>query len=110
MPNEKFFPPFTTSKSLSPKLVWYNHKIKLKFERSWLKEKDKAAFTPKNVASFFTVYELDAWPQDLNTDFTLGSCLFGAVTLKMLIQINTHIVIMALDSILVDIILYLTVA
>ena len=30
---------------------------------------------------FFNVYELDAWPQDLNTDFTLGAWLFGGVTL-----------------------------
>ena len=26
-------------------------------------------------------YELDTWSKDLNTDFTLGNCLFGAVKL-----------------------------
>ena len=26
-------------------------------------------------------YELDTWSNDLNTDFTLGNCLFGAVKL-----------------------------
>ena len=29
----------------------------------------------------FIVYELDTWSQDLNTDFALGGCLFGAVNL-----------------------------
>ena len=29
------------------------------------------------MVNFFVVYELDSWPQDLNTDFTLGGCLFG---------------------------------
>ena len=27
------------------------------------------------------VYKLDTWSRDLNTDFTLGDCLFGAVEL-----------------------------
>ena len=57
-----------------------NYKIKLKFEGSYLKQEDKAAFTPKNVI-FFIVYELDSWPRDLNTDFTLGGCFFGGVKL-----------------------------
>ena len=27
------------------------------------------------------MYELDSWPWDLDTDFTLGGCLFGGVKL-----------------------------
>ena len=50
--NEKVFPPFITSESLSPKLVWYNYNIILKFEESCLKQENKAAFTPKNVVNF----------------------------------------------------------
>ena len=65
----------------SPSLVWYNYKIKLKFEGNCLKQEDKAAFTPKNVVNFFIVYELDAWPRDLNIDFNLGGSLFGGVKL-----------------------------
>ena len=45
---------------LSPKLVWYNYKIKQKFKGSSLKQEDKAAFTPKNVVNLFIVYELDS--------------------------------------------------
>ena len=39
----------------------------------------------KKYGNFFVLYELNSWPQDLNTDFALGGCLFGG---KMLIQIN----------------------
>ena len=79
--NEKFWPPFTTSKSSSPKLVWYNSRIKLKFKGSSLKQEDKAALTPTNVVNFFIVYGLDSWPLDLGIDFTLRGCLFGGVKL-----------------------------
>ena len=27
------------------------------------------------------VYELDSWPRDLDSDFTLGGCFFGGVKL-----------------------------
>ena len=33
------------------------------------------------MVNFFIVYELDSWPRDLNTEFTLGDCLFGDVKL-----------------------------
>ena len=68
---KKNIPPYTTSKSLSPKLVWYNSRLKLKYKGSYLKQEDKAAFTPKKVVNFFIVYELDSWPRDLDSDFTL---------------------------------------
>ena len=35
----------------------------------------------KLLLNLFIVYELDSWPSDLNTDFTLGSCLFGCAKL-----------------------------
>ena len=70
LPNEKIMHPYTIS--FSPKLVWYNYKIKLKFRGSCLKQEDKAAFAPKIVVNLFILFELDkAWSRDLNTDFTL---------------------------------------
>ena len=30
----------------------------------------------------FIVYDLDTWSRDLNTEFTLKNCLFGAVKLS----------------------------
>ena len=72
-----------------------NSKIRLKFKGSWLKQEDKAPFTPNNLVNLFIVvklvklvilvklfiYELDRWPRNLNTDFALKDCLFGAVKL-----------------------------
>ena len=80
MSDEKIKPPYTTSKCLSPKLVWYNSGIKLKFKGSCFKQ-DKATFTPKNVVNLLVVFELDTWSQDLSTDFTLNNYLFGSVKL-----------------------------
>ena len=41
----------------------------------------KVAFTPKNVVNSFTVYELDTSWRDLNANFILKDCFFGAVQL-----------------------------
>ena len=66
---KKLKPPY---KSLSPKLISYNSRIKLKIKGSGLK---------KNVVNLFIVYNLDTWSQDINTEFTLKNCLFGSVKL-----------------------------
>ena len=73
-------PPYTTSKSLSPKLVLYNSEIRLTFKGTCLKQ-DKATFTSKIKVNLFVAYELDTWSKDLSTDFTLTNCLFGSVKL-----------------------------
>ena len=78
MSNKKF-KPYTENKSLSPKLVWYNYKIK--FKGGCLKQEDQAAFTPKNVVKFFIVYELDLPLRDLNAELNLGGFVFGGVKL-----------------------------
>ena len=36
---------------------------------------------PKKVTNISISYTLNQWPRDLNTDFTIGSCLFGSVKL-----------------------------
>ena len=36
---------------------------------------------PKKVINLYVSYIIDAWSRDLNTDFTLGNCLFGSVKL-----------------------------
>ena len=38
-------------------------------------------YYPLNRIIFFIVHELDAWSRDLNTNFTLKTCLFGSVKL-----------------------------
>ena len=39
------------------------------------------SFLHKIILNLYITYELDAWSKDLNTDFTLRNCLFGAVDL-----------------------------
>ena len=74
--NEKFTCPCIANVSVSPKRVWMNNtKIRLKFKGSCLKQEDTAPFTPNNVVNLFIVYELDSWPSDLDTDFSLVGCL-----------------------------------
>ena len=46
-----------------------------------LKTRRYSTFYSKNVVNLFIFYELDRRSQDLNTDFTLKDCLFGAVKL-----------------------------
>ena len=78
--NEKIKPTYTSNKRLYPKLVWMNNsRIRLEFKASCLKQEDTTAYTPNNVVSLYTVYELDMWSEDLNANFTLQDCLFGNV-------------------------------
>ena len=53
-------------------------------------QKDKAAFTPKNVANFVIVIELNSWPQDLDSDFTFKKCLFGGVKLAKNVDLDKY--------------------
>ena len=52
--------------------------MRVQLKGSCLKQ-DKVAFTPRDAVNVLTVYEIDRWSQDLNADFTLNDCLFGAV-------------------------------
>ena len=105
--NEKFRPPYTTYRILSPKLKWNKYKIRLWFEGRCLKQEDTTPITPSNIVNLFIVYELDSWASDLNTNFTLSGCLFGGVKLTKTADPDK---VMVLDSLPVDIILYLVVA
>ena len=68
--------------SLFPITKWHeDSKLYLIIKGSCLNKK-RATYTPNiRIFSFFTVYELDTWSQDLNSDFTLKDYLFGGVKL-----------------------------
>ena len=53
----------------------------MKFKASYLKEEDKAGYTPKNLVNFVIIYEWETWSRDLDSDFTLKNYLFGGVKL-----------------------------
>ena len=66
-----------------------NSRIRLEFKGSSLKQ-DKSPFTPNIVVKLYIVYELNIWSQDLNAEFTLKNCLFGAVKLTKNANPNKH--------------------
>ena len=39
------------------------------------------SFLHKNAVNLYISYRLDTWSRDLNTDFELDNCFFGAVKL-----------------------------
>ena len=49
----------------------------MEFKDSCLKQ-DKVTFTPNIAVNLYFVYESDSCSQDVNADFTLKDCLFGA--------------------------------
>ena len=71
--------PTTTNNSITPELNCYGTKTKLKFTGSCFKQSSHI-LTHKRVVNIYIVYELAA-SSSHNSDPTIKSCLFGAVTL-----------------------------
>ena len=72
--------PSTPDNVFAPKTNTGHLLSKVKFNGYCLKQ-DSMSFLQKNVVNLYIIYKLDIWSRDLNTDFTLGSYLFGAVKL-----------------------------
>ena len=77
--NESIKPPTTSNNSLTPELNYYGTKIRVKFIRSCLKQ-SKNSYTHGKVVNIYIFYELAA-SSSHDSDPTIKSCLFGAVTL-----------------------------
>ena len=81
--------PFPTSdNSLTPLLVQYDYKIRLKLNGSILRQ-PKVSYTYGKVVNIYIVYELTESSSHVN-DPTLKNCLFGAVTLTKNDDIDKH--------------------
>lgn len=93
MSEESVTPPSTTPPSFYWEIIYNYGKAKAKFKEICLKQDSVSIF----VANLYISYKLDTWSRDVNTDFTLGDYLFGAVNLGILILKNSDTVIMALD-------------
>ena len=63
--------------------------MRAEFKGSCFKQK-KLTFTLRKVANWFIVYELDRWSQDLNAQYILKDCLFGAVKLTKNADLDKH--------------------
>ena len=87
MSEESIKNPSTSGNSFAPKRNTDYPLSKVKFSGNYLKQ-DRVSILHKSVVNWFTTYKLDTWSRDLNTYLTIGNCLFGAVTLRMLVQLN----------------------
>ena len=77
--DESIKPPTTSDNSLTPALSYYGTKTRVKFTGSCLKQ-SKISYTHGKVVNIYIVYELAA-SSSHDSDPTIKSCLFGAVTL-----------------------------
>ena len=81
MSTEKLTTPTTTDNGLSTSIKWYeNSNFCWIVKNSGLNQKS-ATCTALKILSFFIAHKLDAWSQDLNSDFASRDCLFGGVKL-----------------------------
>ena len=81
MSEETIKNPHTSDITFSPELTDNLSRIsRVKFKGIFLKQ-DSVSFLHKKVVNSYISYTLDTWSKDLNTNFTLGNCLLGAIKL-----------------------------
>ena len=80
--------PTTSDNSLTPALSYYGTKTRVKFTGSCLKQ-SKISYTHGKVVNIYIVYELGA-SSSSDSDPTLKNCLFGAVTLTKIADIDIY--------------------
>ena len=72
--------------SHNPGLIFIdNAKIRVKFDGSCFKQ-ENAIFNHKAILNFYIVYEINSWSFNLDSKFTLGDSLFGAVKLTNIVR------------------------
>ena len=81
-------PPTTSDNSLTPALIYYGTKTRVKYTGSCLKQ-PKISYTHGKVVNIYIVYELGG-PNSRNNDPTLKNCLFGEVTLTKNVDIDQY--------------------
>ena len=67
--------------SLTPLTDHYGSKVRVKFNNGCLKQSNKLTYDYGRKVNIYIVYELGAFSSN-DSDPTLKSCLFGAVTLN----------------------------
>ena len=86
--NENIRPPRTSDNSLNPELNYYDTETMVKFTKSCLKQSIHI-LTHKHIVNIYIVYELAASSSN-DSDPTIKSCLFGAVTLTKNVEIEKY--------------------
>lgn len=81
MSDERIQPPSTSENNVNPKITYINNtKIRVQLGRSCLKQ-GNVTFTQKAILKFYIVYEMNLWVPSLDSKFTTGNDLGGAVRL-----------------------------
>ena len=78
--DETITPYATSDNSLAPLINHYGSKVRVKFNKSCLKQPNKLTYDYGSRMNIYIVYELGASSSN-DSDPTLKNCLFGAVTL-----------------------------
>ena len=86
--SESFKAISTSDNSLNPTLNCYGTKIRVKFTGDCLNQQ-KITYYHGKVVNIYIVYSLGA-PSSNNSDPTIKSCLFGAVTLTKNMDIDIY--------------------
>ena len=85
---ESFKPPTTSDNGLTPALIYYGTKTRVKFAGSCLKQSE-ISYTHGKVVNLFIVYKLSASSSHVN-DPTRKNGLFGTVTLTKTADIDKY--------------------
>ena len=80
---ETIKPPTTSDNSLTPAVSYYSNKTRVNFFGSCLKQ-PKISYTHGKVVNIYIVFEVGA-SRSPDDDPTLKTCLFGAVTLTLIL-------------------------
>ena len=86
--SETIGPPTTSDNSLTPRLIYYGTKTRVKLTGGWLKQR-KPSFTHRNAVKIYIVYELGA-SSSYSDDSKLKNSLFGAVKLTKNADIDKY--------------------
>ena len=78
--DETIKPPATSDNSLTSLIDYYGSKVRVKFNKGYLKQPNKLTFDYGRKVNIYIVYELGAFSSN-DSDPSLKNCLFGAVTL-----------------------------
>ena len=87
--HETIKPYATSDNSLTPLIDYYGSKVRLKFNKGCLKQSNNLIYDYGSRLSIYIVYERGASSSN-NSDPTLKSCLFSAVTLTKNAYIETY--------------------
>ena len=87
--DETIITPSSRINFFSPSLNYLRTKIRIKFNRSCLKQ-DKITYTHGKIVNIYIVYEINKNDNTISSNPTLENCLFGAVTLTKNVNIDRY--------------------